>query len=224
MAGSMKSALLLQVGFTIVAAIGVYSFVTSARDGERRRVCTPVCALRPDYANNSRLAPDFELPGLDGKNVKLSDFRGKVVILNFWTKTCKPCLEEMPSLADLGQVLQADPRIQLITVSTDDSLEDVRHTLQALLQREPPFLTLVDADNTIVSEKYGTKLYPETWFVDPKGVIRARFDGPRDWTSPLQLEFAQSLLEPVKCAVEFEQKQVTGPLAGLCEEIPRAAM
>ena len=96
----IKSTQLAQLAFTLVAAAGVYSFLSSARDGERRRLCTPACALRPHYANDNRTAPDFELPTLDGSTKKLSDFRGKVVVLNFWTKSCRPCLEEMPALAD----------------------------------------------------------------------------------------------------------------------------
>src|SRR5688572_30789666 len=104
----LKGTQLAQLGFTLVAAAGVYSFVTSAQDGERRRLCTPACALRPDYANANRTAPDFDLPTLDGTNKKLSDYRGKVVILNFWTTTCKPCLEEMPSLADFARVLSKE--------------------------------------------------------------------------------------------------------------------
>jgi peroxiredoxin len=220
MAGSMRTAPLLQIGFTVLAAIGVYSFVSSARDGERRRVCTPVCALRPDYANNSRLAPDFELPGLDGKTHKLSDYRGKVVILNFWTKSCKPCLEEMPSLADFAKILRKEKDIELITVTTDESTTDARNTLVALLQADPPFTTLVDSESAVVGDKFGTKLYPETWFIDPEGVIRARFDGPRDWSEPLPLEFAQSLLAPVKCGIDFEQREPSGEHADLCGEIP----
>jgi thiol-disulfide isomerase/thioredoxin len=101
----VKSAQIAQLVFIVLAAIGVYSFVAAARDGETRRVCTPLCAMRPNYANVNRLAPDFELGNLKGQRVRLSSYRGRVVILNFWTKTCKPCLEEMPSLSDLGKAL-----------------------------------------------------------------------------------------------------------------------
>src|SRR5690606_23879622 len=72
-AASMKNAHLAQLAFAVVAAVGVYSFLTSARDGERRRLCTPACSLRPNYANTNRTAPDFELPTLDGSTKKLSD-------------------------------------------------------------------------------------------------------------------------------------------------------
>ena len=218
----MKNAHLAQLAFAVVAAAGVYSFLTSARDGERRRLCTPACSLRPNYANTNRTAPDFELPTLDGSTKKLSDYRGKVVILNFWTKTCRPCLEEMPSLADFATVVQANPDMVLLTVTTDESPADARDTLLSVLNREAPFVTFVDAENKFVSERYGTKLYPETWFIDKQGVIRARFDGARDWMNPLHLEFAESLRGPVSCDIEFEKQNPSGPQAGICNEVPLA--
>jgi len=80
----LKGAQVAQLGFTVIAAVGVYSFIHTAQEGERRRMCTPACALRPDYANVNRTAPDFELPTLDGTTKRLSDYRGKVVVLCFW--------------------------------------------------------------------------------------------------------------------------------------------
>jgi thiol-disulfide isomerase/thioredoxin len=208
--------------FSVAAAAGVYSFFTTARDGERRRLCTPACALRPNYANSNKLAPNFELPTLDGGKRKLSDYRGKVVILNFWTKTCRPCLEEMPSLAQFARALEADSDIAVLTVTTDEGVEDARDTLVAVLASEPSLVTFIDSENEVVAEKYGTKLYPETWFIDKAGIIRARFDGRRDWMKPLNLEFARSLVGPVTCPIEFEHQNPDGPLAELCSDVPLA--
>jgi peroxiredoxin len=218
----INSGHLAQLAFTIVAAAGVYSFLTSAREGERRRLCTPACALRPQYAANNRTAPDFELPTLDGSTKKLSDYRGKVVVLNFWTKSCRPCLEEMPALADFARILEKEGDIQLLTVSTDESVADARDTLLSVLASDPPFVTFVDTENKFVSEKYGTKLYPETWFIDKNGVIRARFDGARDWMKPLHLEFAQSLRGPVTCQITFDNQEAEGPFKDVCNDIPLA--
>lgn len=218
----MKNVHLAQLVFTLVAAAGVYSFLKTARDGEQRRVCTPACALRPHYANDDRLAPDFELPTIDGPTKKLSDYRGKVVVLNFWTKTCRPCLEEMPSLADFSRVLEREGDMVLLTVSTDESVEDAKDTLVSVLNGDAPFTTFVDTENVIVADKFGTKLYPETWFIDKSGVIRARFDGGRDWMKPLHLEFAESLRGPVACEIPFKSQLPEGPAAGVCNDIPLA--
>ena len=208
-----------QVAFILIAAVAVYSFVAAARDGESRRVCDALCHLKPNYAARNRTAPDFDLPGLRQANVRLSSFRGKVVILNFWTKNCRPCLEEMPSLAELSSSLRGDPDVVVVTVSTDDSVEDVRATLRSVLGNEPPFATAVDPESTVVTARYGTRLYPETWLIDPRGVIRARFDGPRDWTSPLVHDLVNQLREPLACAVEFEGGRALGEDAPTCDDI-----
>jgi peroxiredoxin len=211
-----KLAELLFIG---CAAAGVYGFVSAAKDGETRRSCTSLCALRPAYAAQNRLAPDFELPSINGGKVKLSDYRGKVVILNFWTKTCRPCLEEMPSIADLAKALKAHPNVALVTITTDENATDARDTMKSVLGGgDPPFEVLVDAEASIVRDKYGTKLFPETWFIDREGVIRARFDGGRAWASPLTIDLAESLANPITCAITFDGGKPAGPMASLCGE------
>lgn len=203
-----------------LAAIGVYSFVSAAKDGETRRACTPLCAMHPDYAARNRLAPDFELPKVGGGTARLSAYRGKVVILNFWTKTCRPCLEEMPAIAALGKALAAHPDIALLTVSTDESVEDARETMKSVLGgHDAPFVVMVDSESKVVREKFGTKLYPETWFIDAGGVIRARIDGGRDWNAALTIDLAHSFAAPLTCGVQFRDRRAEGPFAGICGEL-----
>jgi peroxiredoxin len=203
-----------------LAALGVYSFVSTARDGETRRACMPLCAMRPDYAARNRQAPDFELPKIGGGTARLSNYRGKTVILNFWSKTCPPCLQEMPSLASLTKALALHPDIVLLTVSTDESVEDARDTMRSVLGgAEPPFVVMVDPDLKVVRDKFGTKLYPETWFIDPSGVIRARVDGGREWNAALTIDLAHSFDVPIQCGVEFRDRKAEGPFASLCGEI-----
>jgi thiol-disulfide isomerase/thioredoxin len=215
----MAFAKLVELAFIGCAALGVYGFVTAAKDGETRRSCTSLCALRPEYAARNRVAPDFELPSINGKKVRLSSYRGKVVILNFWTKTCRPCLEEMPSIADLAKALKAHPNVALVTVTTDDDAKDARDTLKSVLGGgDPPFEVLIDAESSVVREKYGTKLFPETWFIDQQGVIRARFDGGRAWATPMTIDLAESLNNPIVCEVAFDGGKPHGPMASLCGE------
>jgi peroxiredoxin len=214
----------LQLAFIAAASIFVYGFVSTAQDGERRRSCGAICELRPHYAAHKRRAPDFELPNLDGKRVKLSDYRGKVVILNFWSKTCPPCLEEMPSLAELGQGLAHRDDIVLLTVTTDESAADARATLQSILGEampggKAPFEVLVDPDANVVTGKFGTKLYPETWLINKDGVVVARVDGARDWADPVVISYAESLSDPFSCGLHFERGQPKGPFSGICAEL-----
>lgn len=214
----MKPLKLAQLVFVVVAAFVVYAFVATAQDGENRRACTALCALSPHYAGQNRRAPDFELPDLDGKLVRFSDYRGKHVILNFWSKTCPPCLEEMPSLAVLGHALAKKKDIVLLTISTDESPADARATLNSILGDDIPFEVLVDSESAVVGDKFGTKLFPETWFIDAGGVVRARVDGARDWSSPLAQEFVRSFSSPVPCTIGFQAQKPTGPDAALCED------
>lgn len=220
----MKLAQAAQLIVVALAALAVYSFGRTVRDAEARRLCTPLCAMQPNYAGIDRLAPDFDLPAIDGSRTRLSDLRGKVVILNFWTKTCRPCLEEMDELANLGAVLRGRKDIVLVTVSTDESVEDARATLTSVLGKDAPFAVLLDPDAEVVSGKYGTKLFPETWFIDPQGVIRARVDGARNqgqlsWDAAITLDFAESLLDPAKCPIMFSRGTARGELASLCADM-----
>jgi thiol-disulfide isomerase/thioredoxin len=213
----MKPVLIAQILFILAASVFVFSFVSAAQRDARLSSCTAVCHLQPTYAGMDRKVPDFELPDMQGKPVRFSTLLGKKpVVLNFWTKTCPPCLEEMPMLAQFAQIVAKDG-VKVVTICTDDGPDDVKDTLQVVLQgREPPFMILFDPESSVVKDKFGTTLYPETWFIDKKGVIRVRVDGPRDWTSPLALEVLEMIGRPNGCPVSFARGRPVGPHAKLC--------
>jgi peroxiredoxin len=213
---------LVQSAFAAAAAVAVFAFVRTAYDAEARRACSPLCALHPDYAGSNRIAPDFTLPKITGGVGHLSDYRGQVVVLNFWTKSCKPCLDEMPSLAYFARVLASRSGMKLVAVSTDDSLEDVKSTIESVLGGPAPFDVFVDPDARVVTGKYGTKLYPETWFIDRNGIIRARVDGARDWSQPMPLVYAQTLQIPTTCTIRVQRGEPEGEWARICEDVPPA--
>jgi peroxiredoxin len=208
-----------QCAFIVVAAMLVYGFVTMCKDAERRRTCGAACLLHPDYLGADRRAPDFSLSDLRGRRVALTSLRGKVVLLNFWSKTCGPCLEEMPDLAELARLLRSRRDVEVIAVSTDEGPTDVLQTLHTALKEEPPFTVLLDPDSSIVGAKYGTHMYPETWFVDKRGVIRARFDGIRDWNSALVLDFIDDLRRGDICEARVDGSSLSGRAASVCEEL-----
>jgi peroxiredoxin len=218
----VKSTQIMQVAFAAAAAVAVFAFVRTAYDAEARRACAPLCALHPDYANTNRIAPDFALQKVSGGIGHLSDYRGQVVVMNFWSKACRPCLEEMPSLAQFARVLAAQSKMRLIAVSTDESVEDVRNTIQSVLGGPAPFDVFVDPDAQVVTGKYGTKLYPETWFIDASGIIRARVDGARDWSEPLPLVYSKTLEVPTTCTIRMSRGEPEGEWARICEDVPPA--
>ena len=207
------------IAFVLAAAIGVYAFVSVAKEGEGRRRCSATCVLRPSYAGYERTAPAFKLKDVSGHEVSLESYRGKVVVLNFWTKTCGPCMEEMPEIAELARILKPMDDVAVVTVSTDDTAQEASDTLKAVLKGEPPFKVLIDPDAKNVTGKYGTTLYPETWIVDKNGVIRARFDGAREWSSATVVQFVDQLRSGGYCEVQARDGKFVGKDAVVCESI-----
>jgi peroxiredoxin len=210
---------LAQVAFVVVAALFVYGFVAVTKEGETRRVCSAPCFLHPDYLAAERRAPAFALKDMQGQSVTLESLKGKVVVLNFWTKTCGPCLEEMPELAELTKILRDRRDVVVLAVSTDEGPEDVKPTLQTVLREPPPFAVLFDPDLRVVKEKYGTRLFPETWFIDKQGIIRARFDGAREWTNPLFVNFIDALRGGEYCPVKIDGNSLGGRAGRICDEM-----
>lgn len=182
----------------------LFLVASALADGEVRRREAPLRALlgaayeplvrgeetEEHYFGDDRLAPDFELRQANGRTWRLSDHRGRVVVMNFWTVTCGPCVEEMPTLVSLARVLEHRDDIELVTVTIDRDWDDVVEVVPV----DGPLLVLQDADRSVVNGRYGTVLFPETWVIDPEGVIRLRIDGARDWSSAVALDALESFL------------------------------
>jgi hypothetical protein len=143
------------------------------------------------------------------------------VILNFWSRACPPCLEEMPSLELLAKRLQKRQDVVLLAISTDDSAEEAGEAIRSLLGESSALQVLVDPGGDEVRRLFGTRLFPETWFIDARGVVRTRIDGARDWASPLALELVDSLKLGLPCPIDFLKAQPTGGSATLCAELGR---
>ncbi len=209
------------LAFVLAAALGVYSFVSVAKEGESRRRCSATCLLKPNYAGYEKTAPSFKLKDTKGHEVSLDSYRGRVVVLNFWTKTCGPCMEEMPEIADLARILKPKDDVAVVTISTDDTAEDAVLTLKAVLKddKEPPFAVLIDPDAKNVTGKYGTTLYPETWIIDKNGVLRARFDGAREWSNAAVVQYVDQIRSGGYCEVQAREGKFVGKEASVCESI-----
>jgi peroxiredoxin len=207
------------LAFVLAAAVGVYAFVSVAKEGEARRRCSATCLLHPNYAGFEKKAPDFKLKDIKGHDVSLESYRGKVVVLNFWTKTCNPCMEEMPEISDLAKILKSKDDVAVVTVSTDDTAKEAADILKAVLKEEPPFQVLIDPDAKNVTGKYGTTLYPETWVIDKNGVIRARFDGAREWSNAAVVQLVDQIRSGGYCEVQARDGKFVGKEATVCESI-----
>jgi len=132
-------------------------------------------------------APDFTVQDSDHK-VTLSQFRGQVVVLNFWATWCAPCVEETPSLVRMTARFK-DKGVMVLAVSIDAD-DDAYHKF--LKDYNVNMITVRDEAKK-ASSLYGTFGWPETYIIDRNGVIRRKFIGPVDWTSPEVTDYLSKL-------------------------------
>jgi peroxiredoxin len=140
-----------------------------------------VIAVLPAFAVKINTpAPDFTLKDLNGNKVSLSSYRGKVVLLNFWSTTCGPCLEEIPSLIELQREFKSQGLV-VLGIALDPSAKPV-HELVAKLKVE--YTNLMDINNDVYFDVYGLFGQPISLIIDRNGVVREKVLGGIDWTSP----------------------------------------
>jgi len=127
------------------------------------------------FAGKSSVAPDFTLESLDGKNMRLSDFRGKAVLLNFWATWCGPCKIEMPWFVEL-QNQYGTQGLQIVGVAMDDSAkEDIAKFVKDMGVNYPVLL-----GKEAVGDAYGgVPALPESFFISRDGKIVDKFIGLR---------------------------------------------
>jgi peroxiredoxin len=136
-------------------------------------------------------APNFTLPDLDGKMISLTDYKGKVVLLNIWATWCPPCVEEMPSMEKLHQELK-DEGFEILAVSIDVS--GAIAVLPFMKKHKLSFPALTDSKGDIKS-LYQTTGVPESFIIDKEGVIVEKIIGPRDWATPGVIRYLRNLIK-----------------------------
>jgi peroxiredoxin len=171
--GSLKRKLLS--GLALAAAAALLLLVASpySRQGEGSIV--------------GNAANDFSFE-LNGKPARLTELRGKVVVLNFWATWCPPCVQEMPALSRLHQqIISSGGMVLGISVDDDDAkfqkfLKDYQIT----------FPNYRDASKNIPAS-YGSFMYPETYIIDRDGKIARKIIGPQVWDSPEMIAYVKRL-------------------------------
>ena len=133
----------------------------------------------PQYVSplKGKPAPAFALEDLSGKKVSLASYKGKAVLINFWATWCGPCIVELPSLLQLHHDM---PNVAIIAVSVDEDPDAYSSFIQS---RHVDLITVRDPDES-APRLYHSEMWPETYVIDRKGVIRSKFIGAQDWSSP----------------------------------------
>ena len=147
--------------------------------------------LNPEAVAVNRPAPDFTLPGLDGRSVSLSDYRGKVVVVNVWATWCPPCVDEMPSLEKLYQEFKNES-FEILAISIDS--DGITAVPPFLKKHGLTFPVLLDSQATIRSS-YRTTGVPETFIINKKGILVKKVIGPLNWAAPEVLRYIRELIQ-----------------------------
>ncbi len=122
--------------------------------------------------SKKEMAPDFELESLDGTKIKLSDLKGKNVIINFWATWCGFCVAEMPDLQKLQDTYK-DKDLIVLAVNVGESKE----VAQKFMEENKLNLTVMLDKDSAVSNRYGLKSFPSTVTVNKKGEVVTGYIG-----------------------------------------------
>ncbi len=139
-------------------------------------------------ATPGRPVPDFHARLLNGREVSLASFRGRVLVLNFWASWCPPCVEETPALNALAKVLPP-ARVAILGISIDEDPVAYRTFLN---RYHITFLTARDPSQAIM-HRYGTVQIPETYIISPDGRLARKLVSVANFTSPTMIAYLRRL-------------------------------
>jgi peroxiredoxin len=126
-----------------------------------------------------KTAPDFSLNDIDGNIVRLGDFKGQVVILNFWSTTCAPCVAEIPALNTLYRDLKGSG-LTVLGLSLDRTITPVRELAD---RQHIAYPLLMDSLQDVYFDTYALFGQPVSIVIDRSGMIREKLVGQVEWSS-----------------------------------------
>ena len=129
-------------------------------------------------------ALDFQAKLLDGTPIKLSDYAGQVVFLNFWATWCGPCLAELPAMNKLNRAMAGKPFVILAV-----NLRETGAQVARFVEEHPMSFSFVLDPLGVVARDYGVTGIPLTYVIGRDGTVMARAIGPREWASPEAVDF-----------------------------------
>ncbi|MEH6942598.1 peroxiredoxin family protein [Bacillus sp. JJ722] len=166
---------LILVAFIILISINIWQHNIKNKKAD---LTTEVSSSAEIGNEIGEKAPDFTLNTLDGKTVKLSDFKGKKVILNFWATWCPPCKAEMPHMQNYYQSNKdKDITILAVNLTNQDNGLEIVHKFAN--DYKLTFPILLD-EKGIVGRTYQILTIPTSFFINEKGIIHQKIIGPMD--------------------------------------------
>ncbi len=133
---------------------------------------------------------EISLMDLNGKEVRLSDFRGKIVFLNFWTTWCLPCRLEMPSMEKLHKRLK-DKDFVMVAINLQEPTSRVKKFFE---ENKLTFISLLDLKGK-VGDRYGVRSLPTTFILDKAGKIIGKIMGPGEWDGEKAIALFERLMD-----------------------------
>ena len=132
----------------------------------------------------------INLKDMNGNNISLSDFKGKIVFLNFWTTWCPTCRIEMPSMEKLHQKLKNED-FAMVTINLQESASQVKAFFKEF---KLTFTALLDSTGE-VGASFGLRAIPTTYILDKTGRIIGLVSGPREWDSKAAIALFENLID-----------------------------
>ena len=132
-----------------------------------------------------KMAANASFTDIKGRSYTLHEYKGRIIILNFWATWCPPCIIEFPQLLELAN--REQDNITLITLSVDENPTDITKFLNTLPEENQAHLALdnviigLDTDKSISRDLFGTAMYPETFIIDKDLIIKHKIEGITDW-------------------------------------------
>ncbi len=170
-----------------LALVALLVAVASADGAPADEAFAAVGATRPVAAQT---APEFRLPSLTGGEIGLADFKGQLVLVNFWASWCAPCREEMPGLERLARRYRAQG---LTVLAVNEDGDDGRRAARFVARQSLGLPVVLDRDGAVATRYRATGL-PVTFLIAPDGRLLATITGARDWDGPAAAALIESLL------------------------------
>lgn len=177
--------ILFSLSISLICAVDIIAQADGTTDP---LVARPVIANKiQDFALQNKLenepAPNFSLRDLEGNEVSLADFKGKVVVLDFWATWCAPCIKSFPAMQMAVDKYKEDPNVRFLFINTWEQKPNPQQSVQQLIEKRGyNFQVLMDVKDPTskknpVVESYGVSGIPAKFIIDGKGNIRFKVKG-----------------------------------------------